>query len=51
MKNKENFLGNVIMKILGLDIGGANTDCTIIELKNNSENKMTWSFSYKFFIW
>ena len=23
------------MKILGLDIGGANTDCTIIELKNN----------------
>ncbi len=23
------------MKIIGLDIGGANTDCTIIELKNN----------------
>lgn len=28
------------MKILGLDIGGANTDCTIIEIENNEVTSM-----------
>ena len=28
------------MKIIGLDIGGANTDCTIIEIKNNEVTSM-----------